>query len=66
VTNVYDLDLDELTLRLRDWRQPAYRAGQIYAGVWRRGSTYEEMTDVPKALRARLAEEIPERLDVLT
>ena len=66
MTNVYDLDLDKLTLRLRDWRQPAYRARQIYAGLWRRGSTYEEMTDLPKALRARLSEEIPEQLEVLT
>jgi 23S rRNA (adenine2503-C2)-methyltransferase len=66
MTNVYDLDLDQLTLRLEGWGQPRYRARQIYGGLWSRAASYEEMTDLPKTLRARLADEIPERLEVLT
>jgi 23S rRNA (adenine2503-C2)-methyltransferase len=66
MTNAYDLSLDQLTQRLEGWGQPAYRARQVYAGMWRRFATYEEMTDLPRALRARLAEEIPEQLEVLT
>jgi 23S rRNA (adenine2503-C2)-methyltransferase len=66
VENVYDLDLDELTLRLRDWGQPAYRARQVYSGLWGRAASYGGMTDLPKALRARLAEELPGRIEVLT
>lgn len=66
MTNVYELDLDQLTLRLQEWGQPAYRARQVYAGLWRRADPYGEMTDVPKALRSRLEEEVPEQLEVLT
>src|SRR5882672_9894870 len=37
--------------------QPAYRAQQIFAGIHqRRLGSFAEMTDLPKALRARLAE----------
>ena len=36
---------------------PAYRAGQIFKWAQKAGvSSYDEMTDVPKALRAQLAE----------
>src|SRR5262249_31327716 len=44
---------------------PAYRARQVYAGLWARADTYEEMTDLPGALRRRLDAELPARLDVL-
>jgi hypothetical protein len=65
VTNVYELDLEQLGLRLREWGQPGYRARQVYAGLWRRTVSYEEMTDLPKALRMRLAEELPEQLETM-
>jgi len=62
----YDLDLPTLQARLADWGQPPYRAGQVYAGLWRRAATYEAMTDLPGALRDRLAEELPAGIEVLT
>lgn len=65
MTNVYELDLEQLGLRLREWGQPGYRARQVYAGLWRRTVSYEEMTDLPKALRMRLAEELPEQLETM-
>jgi 23S rRNA (adenine2503-C2)-methyltransferase len=34
--------------------------------MWRRASSFEEMTDISRALRARLAEETPQQLEVLT
>ena len=64
--NVYDLTFDELAGRLAAWGEPAFRATQVYDGLWRRAATYDEMTDVPHALRARLHEELPAGLEVLT
>ena len=63
---VYDLDLPDLEARLHNLGEPAYRARQVYAGLWRRAATYEEMTDLPKALRDRLAAHLPEGMEVLT
>ena len=63
--SVYGLGLPELTERLRGWGEPAYRARQVYDGLWRRAVAYEAMTDLPAALRARLAEELPLGVEVL-
>jgi len=63
--NVYDLTLEELTERLTAWGEPPFRARQVYAQLWRRSATYEEMTDVPAGLRERLAEELPIEVRVL-
>ena len=40
--------------------QPAYRAGQIFSWMHEKAArNYDEMTNLPAALRARLAEELP-------
>lgn len=65
MTTVYDLGADELAGRLAGWGEPAFRARQVYGHLWRRGAIYEEMPDVPKALRARLAVDLPIAVDVL-
>jgi len=39
--------------------EPAYRARQVWAWAARGASGYQEMTDLPAALRAALAERIP-------
>jgi len=62
---VYDLSLDQLTERLVSWGHPPYRARQVYGQLWRRSATYAEMTDVPAALRERLAEELPLGVELL-
>jgi 23S rRNA (adenine2503-C2)-methyltransferase len=64
--NAYDLTLDQLSERLAAWGEPAFRARQVFDGLWRRSATYEEMTDVPAGLRERLAAELPAGLEVLT
>jgi 23S rRNA (adenine2503-C2)-methyltransferase len=64
--NVYDLSLPQLQERLAAWSEPAYRARQVYAGLWHRAAGYEDMTDVPAGLRERLAEELPAHMEVLT
>lgn len=63
--NVYDLTLEQLTERLAAWGEPPFRARQLYAQLWRRSATYEEMTDLPARLRERLAEELPIEVRVL-
>ena len=62
---IYDLDLEQLTERLVSWGEPAYRARQVYAQLWRRSATYDEMTDLSAALRGRLEAELPLGVEVL-
>jgi 23S rRNA (adenine2503-C2)-methyltransferase len=50
-----DLQLLETTLA----GEPAYRARQIWEWVARGASSYDEMTNLPAALRARLTAEVP-------
>ncbi len=47
----------ELETRLKTWDEPAYRAGQVLDWLYqRRAASWEAMTNLPKPLRARLAE----------
>ncbi len=62
---VYDLSLPTLTDRLTAWGEPAFRAKQVYAQLWKRAAAYEEMSDVPPALRERLATDLPLGVEVL-
>jgi 23S rRNA (adenine2503-C2)-methyltransferase len=56
--NLYDLSLPALEQLLKDWGQPAYRARQIYRQLYVNAVTHpSEMTDLPLALRERLAAE---------
>jgi 23S rRNA (adenine2503-C2)-methyltransferase len=64
--NAYDLPLEELRELLGSWGEPPFRARQVFDGLWRRAATYDEMTDLPRALRERLDEELPAGLEVLT
>ena len=44
---------------LREWRQPAYRARQIYRQLYVQLAAHpQEMSDLPAALRERLAQEV--------
>jgi 23S rRNA (adenine2503-C2)-methyltransferase len=53
------MDLELLERTLADAGQPAFRARQAWAWAARGCDGYEAMTDVPAALRARLAGEVP-------
>lgn len=51
---------DTLRELFASWKEPGYRADQILEGGYERGApSYEEMTNLPKALRTRLAQELP-------
>ncbi len=53
------MDLELLERTLADAGQPAFRPRQVWSWAARGASGYEAMTDVPAALRGRLADEIP-------
>jgi len=56
--NLYNLTLPELERLMRDWGQPAFRARQIYRQLYvKLADAPAQMTDLPAALRERLAAE---------
>ena len=56
--NLYDQPPQELEALLKGWGQPAYRARQLYRQLYVNYATDPQaMTDLPQALRQRLASE---------
>ena len=53
------MDLALLDSTLHDLGQPRFRAAQVWAWASRGAHGYEQMTDLPAALRAQLAERVP-------
>ena len=53
------MDLELLTTVLAERGEPGYRARQVWAWAARGAGAYDQMTDLPAALRARLADEVP-------
>jgi 23S rRNA (adenine2503-C2)-methyltransferase len=53
------VDLQMLNRILVEAGEPAYRARQVWAWTARGAGGYEEMTDLPAALRERLVSELP-------
>ena len=56
---IYDLDLDDITNLLNDWNEPAYRAKQIWQGLYQHFyNAPEQFTTLPKSLWEKLAENV--------
>src|SRR5215217_3808710 len=56
---IYDLDIDEITSLLIEWGEPAYRAKQIWQGLYQHFyNSSEQFTNLPKSLREKLAEQV--------
>ena len=53
------MTLPEMTACFKEMGQPAFRAKQVYSWLHKAVCSYEEMTNVPQALRARLQQEYP-------
>jgi 23S rRNA (adenine2503-C2)-methyltransferase len=53
------MDLELLSERLEHAGEPRFRTGQVWAWTARGAEGYDAMTDLPVALRARLADEVP-------
>ena len=49
----------EVTETLRAMGEPAFRGKQVFTWLHRGAASYDDMTNLPKALRERLAEECP-------
>jgi 23S rRNA (adenine2503-C2)-methyltransferase len=64
---IKSLLLSELQRKLREFAESSYRAGQIMKWLYeKRAGGFEEMSDLPRALRARLAEHFSmSKLDVV-
>jgi 23S rRNA (adenine2503-C2)-methyltransferase len=61
------VDLVLLESRLGDLGEPAYRGRQVWEWAARGAASYDEMTTLPKALRAALGESVPfSTLEVVT
>jgi 23S rRNA (adenine2503-C2)-methyltransferase len=55
--SLYDLTFDHLAKQLAEWGEPAFRARQIWHWMYQRlVSDIDQMSDLPKLLRARLKE----------
>jgi 23S rRNA (adenine2503-C2)-methyltransferase len=58
-TIIFDLDQTALAALLQSWGEPAYRARQIWQGLYQHFyHSPEQFTTLPAALRSRLAEEL--------
>ncbi len=56
---ILDLDLPGLTSLFRDWGEPAYRARQVWEGLYRHYfESPEQFSALPKVLRYRLGSEL--------
>jgi len=53
------VDRELLKTTFAETGEPSYRAAQVWEWVARGASSYEEMTNLPAALRQRLAETVP-------
>lgn len=55
--NFYTVGEEELKVVMKEWSQPAFRVGQIRKWVYENGVIdFEQMNDLPKALRSKLDE----------
>ena len=57
--NLKTMTLPELTATLKELGQPAFRGKQVYTWLHKGVRSYEEMSNLPKALRDTLAEKYP-------
>ncbi|HEV7535470.1 MAG TPA: 23S rRNA (adenine(2503)-C(2))-methyltransferase RlmN, partial [Acidimicrobiia bacterium] len=58
----YGASFEEVATLLESWGEPAYRARQVWNGLYRRRAPLEDLTDLGGGLRARLAEALPPAL----
>ena len=59
IPHLKSMTLTELSQVLKDLGQPAFRAKQVYTWLHKGVRSYDEMTNLPKALRDTLAERYP-------
>ncbi|HET9769803.1 MAG TPA: 23S rRNA (adenine(2503)-C(2))-methyltransferase RlmN [Acidimicrobiia bacterium] len=55
----YGAGFEEVAGLLASWGEPAYRARQVWDGLYRQRRPLEDLTDLGRPLRARLVEALP-------
>lgn len=56
--NIYDLSFEGLSELIKSWDVPAYRASQIWEGMYKHlWTNWDEFTNLPTSLRRKLADE---------
>ncbi|HEX6311745.1 MAG TPA: 23S rRNA (adenine(2503)-C(2))-methyltransferase RlmN [Acidimicrobiia bacterium] len=60
----YGASREDVEALLAGWGEPAYRARQVWDGLYLRRRPLERCTDLPASLRARLAEALPLAFDL--
>lgn len=61
---LYDVSRDEIAALLDG--EPSYRVDQVWAGLYQRAADLNELPNVPKTLRDKLAAELPPALELAT
>jgi len=57
--SLFELSLTDLAAHLKEWGEPPFRAKQIWGWAYQRlAGSFDDMSDLPKNLRARLTAEI--------
>ncbi len=51
------MTLEEMGALLKNWGEPAFRAGQVFTWLHKGVGTFDEMTNLPKTLREKLTAE---------
>jgi len=59
INELKNKSLEEMKALFSEMKQPAFRAGQVYSWLHKGAKSYEEMTNLPAALRSLLAEQYP-------
>lgn len=57
MTDIKSMNLEELSSFLKELKQPAFRAKQVFRWLHRGVTSFDEMSDLSKALRETLAEQ---------
>ena len=57
MTDLKSMTLEEMGTLLKSWGEPAFRAGQVFTWLHKGVGSFEEMSNLPKTLREKLAAE---------
>jgi 23S rRNA (adenine2503-C2)-methyltransferase len=59
MTTRYAAAPEEIAALLAGWREPGYRARQVWEGLYKQRAPLEELTNLPLGLRSRLGDALP-------
>ena len=57
MTDLKSMTLEEMGALLKSWNEPSFRAGQVFTWLHKGVAGFDEMSNLPKSLREKLAAE---------